>query len=297
MLKKLKINPKTLAIDILCDIIGCFLYGAGVYNFAYSANFAPGGVSGLAILTNTLTRGLPFCPDGIPIGLGSLLINIPIILICFRSLGGAYFVRSFKTLVISSLIMDYVMPGLWIYEGEPMLAAIFGGLLAGAGLACIYMRDSSTGGSDYVIITIQKKKPQLSLGAVSIAVDGVVILLGGIVYGNVDSALYGLLMTITYSVIIDKIMLGNDSRKMMTIITTNGGEISTRITNEIERGVTILTGTGAYTGQEKDLLICACSKPEVFKIKRIAHEEDDNSFVMVSSIDAAYGFGFKPHGK
>lgn len=293
-LKSIKIDPKTLAIDILFDIVGCVLYGAGIYNFAYASNFAPGGVSGLAILTNHLTKGLSFAPDGIPIGMAMVLINIPIIILCFKALGPAYFARSVKTILFSSLIVDYLMPHLWLYRGEPMLAAIFGGILAGAGLACIYMRDSSTGGSDFVILSIQKKNPQLSLGVVSMGVDGIVILLGGIVYGTVDAALYGLLMTITYSVIIDKIMLGNDSRKQVTIITSNGTEISRRVTHDIQRGVTIISGRGGYTGAEKDLLICACSKSEVFKIKRLAHEVDKNSFVMVSSIDAAYGKGFKP---
>lgn len=293
-LKKLYGSPRTLAVDILFDIVGCVLYGAGIYNFAYASDFAPGGVSGLAILVNTLTKGLPFAPNGIPIGLAMLLINIPIVLICYRALGGAYFARSVKTILFSSLIVDYLMPHLWTYQGEPMLAAIFGGILAGAGLSCIYMRGSSTGGSDFVILAIQKKNPQLSLGAVSMAVDGVVILLGGIVYRRVDAALYGLLMTISYSVIIDKIMIGTDSRKQLTIITSKGKEIAERVTHEIERGVTIISGHGGYTGAEKDLLICACSKSEVFKIKRMVYEMDDKSFVMVSSIDAAYGKGFKP---
>ena len=294
-LKNIRIDPKTLGIDILFDIVGCVLYGAGIYNFAYASDFAPGGVSGLEILVNTLTK--PVISGGVPIGLAMLLINIPIILICFRFLGPAYFARSVKTILFSSLIVDTLMPKLWIYQGNPMLAAIFGGILAGAGLSCIYMRDSSTGGSDFIILSIQKTHPQLSLGAVSLAVDGVVILLGGVVYRKVDAALYGMIMTITYSLIIDKIMIGNDSRKQLTIITSKGKEIADCVTHELQRGVTIVSGRGGFTGAEKDLLICVCSKSEVFKIKRAAHELDATSFVMVSSIDAAYGKGFKPAEK
>ena len=294
-LKNIRIDPKTLGIDILFDIVGCVLYGAGIYNFAYASDFAPGGVSGLAILVNTLTK--PVISGGVPIGLAMLLINIPIILICFRFLGPAYFARSVKTILFSSLIVDTLMPKLWIYQGNPMLAAIFGSILAGAGLSCIYMRDSSTGGSDFIILSIQKTHPQLSLGAVSLAVDGVVILLGGVVYRKVDAALYGMIMTITYSLIIDKIMIGNDSRKQLTIITSKGKEIADCVTHELQRGVTIVSGRGGFTGAEKDLLICVCSKSEVFKIKRAAHELDATSFVMVSSIDAAYGKGFKPAEK
>ena len=301
-LKNIKFDPKTFATDVLFDIIGCVLYGAGIYNFAYTANFAPGGVSGLSILINILTSKLPFFQNstipflhgGISIGLAMILINIPIVIYCFKALGLEFFFRSVKTILISSVIVDHVMPHLWTYQGSPMLAAIFGGVLAGAGLSCIYMRDSSTGGSDFVILAIQKKNPHLSIGMVSLAVDGVVILLGGIVYGTVDAALYGLLMTITYSLIIDKIMLGNDSRKLLTIITTNGGEISRRINDEVARGVTIINGKGAYTGDDKQVLLCACSNAQVYKVKRIVYSMDEKSFIMVSSVDAAFGEGFKP---
>ena len=149
--EKLKIDPKTLLVDVLYDIIGSVLYGAGMYTFAVSSNFAPGGVSGLAILVNYITGGK------IPIGLCTVIINIPIILICIRTLGKMFFLRSVKTILISAVIVDYIMPLLPTYTGEPILAAIFGGILAGAGLAFIYMRDSSTGGSDFVILAIRKK--------------------------------------------------------------------------------------------------------------------------------------------
>ena len=293
-LKNLKIDPKTLGTDIIFDIIGSVLYGAGIYNFAYTANFAPGGVSGLSILIHILTRNIPFFNGGISIGLAMILINIPIVIICFKALGLEFFFRSVKTILISSLIVDHLMPHLWTYQGSPMLAAIFGGVLAGAGLSCIYMRDSSTGGSDFVILAIQKKNPHLSIGMVSLVVDGVVILLGGIVYGTVDAALYGLLMTITYSLIIDKIMLGNDSRKLLTIITTNGDKISQEINEKVARGVTIINGKGAYTGDDKQVLLCACSNAQVYKVKRIVYSMDEKSFIMVSSVDAAFGEGFKP---
>ncbi len=291
--KYLKIRPRTLAADVLFDVIGCVLYGAGIYNFAYASDFAPGGVSGLSILVHILTEKIPFFHGGISIGTAMILINIPIVIFCFRALGPEFFVRSVKTILISSLIVDHLMPRLWTYQGSPMLAAIFGGILAGAGLSCIYMRDSSTGGSDFVILAIQKKNPHLSIGMVSLAVDGAVIILGGFVYGTVDAALYGLLMTITCSLVTDKIMLGNDSRKLLTIITDKGDGISRRIMDEVSRGVTIMPGRGAYTGVEKDILLCACSNAQVYKIKRIVYALDEKSFILVSSVDAAFGEGFK----
>ena len=287
--EKLKIDPKTLLVDVLYDIIGSVLYGAGMYTFAVSSNFAPGGVSGLAILVNYITGGK------IPIGLCTVISNIPIILICIRTLGKLFFLRSVKTILISAVIVDYIMPLLPTYTGEPILAAIFGGILAGAGLAFIYMRDSSTGGSDFVILAIRKKNPQLSIGSISLAVDGVIIMLGWIVYGNINAVLYGMIMTIGYSLIVDKLMYGIDSRKLLIIVTSNGDNVARRIGEEIERGVTVADGKGAYTGNSKQILFCTCSKAEVFSIKRIAHECDSKAFVMITSVDAAYGEGFKEH--
>lgn len=274
-----------LSMDVLFDIIGSFLYGAGVYTFAAAADFAPGGVSGLAILINHLTK--------LPIGLCTVVLNIPIIIICVKTLGKAFFLRSVKTILISAVILDYVMPLIPLYSGDELLAAIFGGILAGAGLACIYMRDSSTGGSDFVILSIRKKNPHMSIGTISLAVDGIIILLGGFVYGSIDAVLYGIIMTIGYSLIVDKLMYGMDSRKLTIVITTQGDDIAREISQKVERGVTVTQGRGAYTGNAKQVLLCTCSKAEVFKIKRIAYSLDSKAFVMVSSVDTAYGEGFK----
>lgn len=276
---------KTILVDVLYDIVGGLLYGIGMVTFASAANFAPGGVSGVAILLNYLTK--------IPIGFATVLVNIPIVLLTFKTLGKAFFARSVKTIIISWLVTDYLVPIIPIYTGEPILAAIFGGILAGAGLALIYLRESSTGGSDFVIMAIRKKNPHLSLGNISLAVDSIIILLGAVVYKNINAMLYGFIMTILYSLIIDKIMYGFDSRKLVTIITEKGQSLADRIGDEVERGVTIADGHGAYTGNDKQILLCTCSNSQVFKIKKIAHEVDPVAFLIVSSVDTAYGEGFK----
>ena len=118
-------------------------------------------------------------------------------------------------------------------------------------------------------------------------------MLGWIVYGNINAVLYGMIMTIGYSLIVDKLMYGIDSRKLLIIVTSNGDNVAKRIGEEIERGVTVADGKGAYTGNSKQILFCTCSKAEVFSIKRIAHECDSKAFVMITSVDAAYGEGFK----
>lgn len=278
---------KTFLVDIVYDILGSILYGIGMVTFASASNFAPGGVSGISILLNFITKGV------LPIGLATVLINIPIILLTYKTLGRRFFMRSVKTILISWPITDYLVPLVPKYAGDPMLAAIFGGILAGAGLVFIYMRDSSTGGSDFVIMAIRKKHPHLTIGNISMAVDGIIIVLGAFVYKNINATLYGFIMTIIYSIIIDKLMYGFNSSKLVVVISEKGNDIAKAVGDEIERGVTIANGVGAYTGNAKKILMCACSKAEVFKIKRIAYKADSKAFVIVSSVDTAYGEGFK----
>ena len=286
MKKPTKTQISTLLVDLVYAIVGCFIYGGGMVTFASASNFAPGGVSGIAILLNYLTK--------IPIGFATVLINIPIILLTFKTLGKKFFARSVKTIVVSWVVVDYLVPLIPNYTGEPILAAIFGGILAGAGLALIYIRDSSTGGSDFVIMAIRKKNPHLSLGNISLAVDSIIIVLGAVVYKNINAMLYGFIMTILYSLIIDKLMYGFDSRKMVMVITEKGKQVADRIGEDVERGVTIANGQGGYTGNDKQILLCTCSKAEVFKIRKIAYQIDPAAFIIVSSVDTAYGEGFKP---
>ena len=287
MKKPTATQVKTFLVDIVYDILGSILYGIGMVTFASASNFAPGGVSGISILLNFITKGV------LPIGLATVLINIPIILLTYKTLGRRFFVRSVKTILISWPITDYLVPLVPKYAGDPMLAAIFGGILAGAGLVLIYMRDSSTGGADFVIMAIRKKHPHLTIGNISMAVDGIIIVLGAFVYKNINATLYGFIMTIIYSIIIDKLMYGFNSSKLVVVISEKGNDIAKAVGDEIERGVTIANGVGAYTGNAKKILMCACSKAEVFKIKRIAYKADSKAFVIVSSVDTAYGEGFK----
>ena len=287
MKKPTATQVKTFLVDIVYDILGSILYGIGMVTFASASNFAPGGVSGISILLNFITKGV------LPIGLATVLINIPIILLTYKTLGRRFFMRSVKTILISWPITDYLVPLVPKYAGDPMLAAIFGGILAGAGLVFIYMRDSSTGGSDFVIMAIRKKHPHLTIGNISMTVDGIIIVLGAFVYKNINATLYGFIMTIIYSIIIDKLMYGFNSSKLVVVISEKGNDIAKAVGDKIERGVTIANGVGAYTGNAKKILMCACSKAEVFKIKRIAYKADSKAFVIVSSVDTAYGEGFK----
>lgn len=275
---------KTIALDLLCDVAGCISFSLGIYTFAKTANFAPGGISGLALIFNYLF--------GLPIGGMTLVFNIPFILLSYKIVGRKFLLKSLKTMVISTIFLDLIFPHFTPYTGNPLLAALFSGVFIGAGMAVIYARGSSTGGTDFLTMSIKTLRPHLSLGMVTMAIDLVIILLGWPVFGNIDSVLYGLICTFVTSVTIDKLMYGMGAGKLAIIITTHQDEVAAKINQLCARGSTAIRATGTYTGMERQVLLCACSKSEAYKVRSGVHQIDPDAFVMITETSEVFGEGF-----
>lgn len=274
------------AVDTLYDVIGGILYSIGLYTFAKSGEFAPGGVSGLALIFNRLWQ--------MPIGISTLIINIPVVILSYKVLGRKFLLKSFQTMLISTLLIDGVFPYTPEYTGSRLLSAVFMGVFMGAGLALIYMRGSSTGGSDFLNVTIRKLCPHFSMGQIVMMTDLVIIGVGGLVYGDIDAVLYGVISTYVTSLVIDKILYGAGSSKLALIITTDGKATADLIDRETKRGATLVKAKGAYSGDERDMVLCACGKTEITKVRVAAYEIDPNAFVMITEASEVFGEGFMP---
>ncbi len=235
---------KKWSLDILVDILGGILIALGTYNFAALAQFPMAGLNGIALIFYHLF--------GFPIGRIALLLNIPIALFCFPILGRQYFFRSVRTIFITSVIMDYLAPMFPVYDGDRMLAAICAGVLSGLGYALIYMRESSTGGADFVMLSIKAKKPHLSLGKIAFVMDGMIVFLGTLMVSkDIDSLIYGMIIAFLLSVVVDKVMYGIDAGKMTLIVTDRAQEIADMIDQVTGRGCTFLKGEGSFSKEEK----------------------------------------------
>ena len=276
---------KLLWGDLVYDFAGAVLFSVGVYTFAGNADFAPGGVTGLALL---LTHVF-----GIPIGTLTLLINLPLIILSYRALGKRFLLKTARSMVITTVLLDGIFPMFPMYEGQRIMAAVCSGVLIGAGMVLFYMRGSSSGGLDFVIMPIKKKRPHLSVGKITMAIDLGIILLGWPVFGNVDAVLYGLMSTFASVVVIDKVLYGAGAGTLALLVTKQGKAVSERIGQVTERGVTSLQATGAYTGESKQVLLCACNKSEAYLVKRAAEEVDENVFLMFMETSEVFGEGFR----
>ena len=280
-----KIDYKILMWDLLYDIAGSILYAAGIYTFAGNAGFAPGGVSGLALILNYLL--------GLPVGTVTLLFNIPLVVISYKAVGRTLLIKSAKTMVISSLFLDVIFPYIPMYTGSRLMAAIYSGVFMGTGMALFYIRGSSSGGIDFLALTIKKKKPHMSIGVITLLIDLVVILLGWPVFGNIDAVLYGVASTGVSAIVIDKILYGMGAGTLAIIITERGSVIAAKIGENVRRGVTTIPASGGYTGLRRDVLLCACSKAEAYLVKSAVQETDEQAFLMFTETREVFGEGFK----
>lgn len=281
----MKRKIKKLLYDIMIDVVGGILIGVGIYNFAANAEFPLAGISGIALIFYHLF--------GLPIGGVTILLNIPIAIFCFRTLGKNFFIRSVRSVIITSLIIDYVVTLLPVYSGDRMLAAICTGIFSGLGYALIFMNNSSTGGMDFITMSIKVKRPHLTLGKIVFITDVIIVLIGGFIFKDVDGTIYGFIITYLLTVVIDKIMYGIDAGKMTLIVTEKGQEVSGKIDKYSGRGSTLLKGRGSYSGIEKEVVMCACNNKQMYTIRKIVKEVDPSAFTVIMESNEVVGEGFK----
>lgn len=279
---------KKWSIDILIDILGGIFIALGTYNFAAAAEFPMVGVNGIALIFYQLW--------GLPIGRTAMLLNIPIAVFCFKVLGRRFFLRSVRTILITSFLMDYAAPLFPVYEGDRILAAICTGILSGLGFALIYMRDSSTGGADFIILSLKALHPHLTIGKISFAMDAVIVLLGVmIVSKDIDSLIYGIIISFLLSTMVDKVMYGISAGKLTLIVTEHSREVAEKIDQATGRGATFLKAQGSYSGENKDVVMCACNNKQMYGIRSVVKEIDPDAFIIIMESNEVLGEGFKPH--
>lgn len=262
-------------------LLGCLIGGASYPLFLVPHNIAPGGLTGVATILNYLFR--------LPVGVTSLVLNIPLFLIGYKSMGKIFVIRSLVATILFSLAID-ILPFQSITE-EPLLAALFGGVMLGVGLGLVLRGGATTGGTDMVARMVHRKFPFITVGSFLFALDCIVVITAGLLMGT-SEALYALICIFVSAKVIDVVMVGMTANKACFIMTRNWEKISGRILSELERGVTHLSARGAYTGKENPVILCVASRQEIVQIKNIVREEDGSAFMFITEAHEALGEGF-----
>ncbi len=278
---------KDLCIDGVMFVLGSFLFAVSIDTFTAPNQIAAGGLTGVATMFNHLF--------GIPIGTANMLMNVPLLIWAYLEMGYQIIIKTVIATLMSSAIIDIMAPYLPQYQGDPLITIVFGGCLAGLGLALILMRGGTTGGTELAANLLTLHIHGFSLGKFVMIIDLVIVLASAVVYQDYESPLYAILVIYITSKVIDAVLYGADSGtgKMMFIISPKNDEISHRIMTEMERGVTELHSRGAYSGQEGTVLFCAVGRQEVHKIYDIIHEIDTDAFIVVDDAGEITGLGFR----
>ncbi len=277
---------KEWSTDILVDIIAGIFMGIGTYCFAAAFKFPMVGFTGLALILYQLF--------GLPVGIGTIILNIPFAVISYKEIGKKFLLKSVKSILITSIMVDVVAKVFPVYNGDYMLAAICTGIISAVGYALIFMRDSSTGGSDFIMVLIHHSLPHFSLGKIALVIDSAIIVLGVVlVSGNINSLIYGLIIAYLVAVVLDKAMDGLSAGKLIMIICDKPKDMSREIATLIDRGSTYLKAVGSYTDEEKDVVMCACRVKEVHAIRQAAKRLDPSSFVIILDSNEVAGEGFR----
>lgn len=288
----------SLLLDLAHDLAGSLLCAVSTVFFVAPSNIAPGGASGVAIMINYLFR--------LPIGATIFVINIPLLLLALRFLGRPFTLKTLRSLLISTLMTDVVATPLAARFYDPqallgtdgqLLGALFGGVLTGAGLAIIFLRDSTTGGTDIAGRLLQLKFPHLPIGRAMMLVDAIILLCSIAVFRSLRSGLYGMITLFVTSRVIDGIVYGVDKGTMALIVTARSREIADGILSELERGATLLEASGAYSGERKQVIVCAVRTAQFHKLKTIVLRCDPHAFIIVTEAGEIYGEGFQEIGK
>ena len=279
----------SIALDVLKTAIGCALFALGFDMFLLPSGMNAGGLSGLAMVFVHLT-------DLASVGTVTALMNIPLFILAGMKIGKKFFVGSLLGMVFSSVFIDLFVH-LPAPQVEPLLGALYGGLICGAGLGFVFAAGGSTGGSDIIVRLLKLRWRHVPIGVISMCFDACVAVLTGIVYRDVNSALYtGIAIFITGK-IIDMVVYSFDYSKVALIITKDYEQVAQAISDKLERGATYLHGEGSYSHKATKVVLTAVKRQQVSDLKELVVEIDPDAFIIVQEAHQVLGDGFIRYSK
>ena len=280
-------NLTTHIFWFLKIILGCAIFALGFDLFLVPNGLNAGGLSGIAmIITHVTGFGT--------VGALSAMINLPLFLVGGKKIGMQFFVGSLIGTVALSVCLDLfvLVPAI---ETEPLLAALYGGIICGAGLGLVFMSNASTGGSDIVVRLLKSKYRNLNIGQISIGLDFFVAALTALVFGDITNMLYILITVFVSGLVVDAVVYRFDYSKVAYIISREHEAIAKVITDKLERGVTYLYGQGYYSGNDTKVILTAVKKGQLAELKDLVVAIDPNAFIIVQEAHQVLGDGFAQH--
>lgn len=272
--------------DYIVITLASLIYATGLALFLDPNNLAPGGFSGIAIIISRFTT--------ISTGTWFLIFNIPVMILGMWKFGWKFIVSTIYSIVIISLATN-AMAGFGPATQDPLLAATAGGSLIAIGVGLIFRVGATTGGTDIIVKFLRLKYRHLRTGVIFLLTDAIIVTASGIAFRKIDTALYAGIAVIVCSIVMDIVLYGRDEAKLIYIISDKADLIAGRLMQELDVGATFLKGSGAYSNQNKKIIMCAMKKQVAPKAEEVVKEMDPDSFMIVTSASEVFGEGHKSY--
>lgn len=280
----MKNNHLSTALNILKTAVGCAVFALGFDLFLLPGGMNAGGLSGLAMAFVHMTE------IG-SVGTVTALMNIPLFIIAGVKIGKKFFLGSFFGMLFSSVFID-LFAHIPVPQVEPIVGALYGGVICGAGLGFVFAAGVSTGGSDIIVRLLQMRWRHVPIGVINICFDVGVAALTGIVYRNVSSTLYSGIAIFIVGKLIDVVVYSFDYSKVALIITNHYEQVAQEISDKLDRGATYLYGEGTYSRKETKVVLTAVKKQQIAELKELVVEIDPEAFIIVQEAHQVLGDGF-----
>ena len=295
---KRKSHDKLLTVlkNYLLLTVGSVIYAIGIAAFLDPNHLAPGGVSGISIILNSLVR---FGEFQLGTGVWIFLINIPLMILGLIVFKFSFLMGTLYATALSSAVIELVARGfshlIPDMHDHLLIAAAAGGTLVALGIGLVFRGGGSTGGFDIIVKLLRRKFRHMKTGVLYLVLDTSVIVISAIVFHDVLVAMYAAVTVFTNSTVLDMVLYGKDNAKMVYIITDSPEAVSERLMKEVETGVTLLHGEGAYTRKDKKVLLCVLHNHQYPLVRDVVKQEDKNAFMIVTKATEIYGEGYKNH--
>ena len=269
--------------------LGSAVFAAGFAFFLQPNDLSPGGISGLALL---LVEVLGFGS----VGVLSILMNLPLFILGGLKIGRQFFLGSLLGMILSSLLIDG-FAALHLTAVEPVIAMIYGGVLCGIGLGIVFVGGTSTGGSDILVRLLKLKYRNVPIGQIALSFDAVVVLLTGLVFQDMNKALYTGITVWLCGKMVDAVVYRFDYSKVALIISKEYAAIAADIGKKLDRGATFLHGEGSYSGKQTKVVLTAVKKQQITELKELVMALDPDAFVILQEAHQVLGDGFHRYSK
>ncbi|ENZ00734.1 YitT family protein [Clostridium thermobutyricum] len=279
------LKSKTFILDVIFIFLGCLIASLGVNLFLTHAKLLSGGATGIALIIQYLSN--------VPAGIVVFLLNVPLFIVSFKKLSPSFTLYSGIGMLSLSAALIITKPlSNVIRVNDVLLYCLYGGALCGAGYGIVFLRNGSTGGTDIITMLIRKKYSNFEIGKLGFILNCIIVIIGAVIFG-LPKALYTLLSIFVQGLVLDKVLKGLNSKKLLLILTDKDDEIIDYVLKDLNRGVTSLPAEGEYTHKKKKMLYCIVTTREMLNLKNKIYAVDERAFITIMDISEVKGKGFR----